>query len=217
MTAIIAANFSDSPTAFFVTPSFDDEHYPNYSKKSEYWSFCCKEANNYIKRLRRIAKRRGGGIKYVFSVGIGEGGRWHFHMLLDGVTSEDIRDAWARGDVDYHHLYTDRKWISSRDWYSLADNVNPVSIAKYMMHNANCRLVGQHPWHVSRNCIRPKPSQAVTVPDNASIEPPEGAEILDRERTENLYSMFQFVEYIDPLPSLDPAIEPQMIQSRHRL
>lgn len=138
-------------------------------------------------------------------------------MLLDGVTSEDIRDAWVRGDVDYHHLYTDRKWISSRDWYSLADNVNPVSIAKYMMHNANCRLVGQHPWHVSRNCIRPKPSQAVTVPDNASIEPPEGAEILDRERTENLYSMFQFVEYIDPLPRLDPIKETKAIQSCHRL
>lgn len=199
LTAIVAANFSDSPTAFFVTPSFDAAHYPTFAKKSEYWAFCCAEAKNYVKRLRRLAKRRGGDIKYVFSVGVGEGGRWHFHMLIDGATAEDIRDAWARGDVDYHHLYTDRKWITARDWYSLADNVNPVAIAKYMMHNASCRLVGQHPWHVSRNCTRPKPAPATVISDNASIEPPEGAEVLDRETTETLYSAFQFVEYIEPL------------------
>lgn len=204
LTAIIAANFSDSSTAFFVTPSFDEEHYPTFAKKSEYWVFCCTEAKNYIKRLRRIAKRRGGEIKYVFSVGIGEKGRWHIHMLIDGVTAEDIRDTWARGDVDYHHLYTDRKWISSRDWYSQADNVNPVAIAKYMMHNASCRLVGQHPWHVSRNCVRPKPKPATIITDNASVEPPEGAEVLDRESTQTLYSSFQFVEYIEPQPARAP-------------
>lgn len=200
MTAIIAENFSDSSTAFFVTPSFDGEHYPRFTKKSEYWAFCCNEAKNYIKRLRRVAKRRGGVIKYVFSVGVGEGGRWHIHMLIDGATAEDIRDTWARGDVDYHHLYTDRKWISFRDWYSQANNVNPVAIAKYMMHNASCRLVGQHPWHVSRSCTRPKPAPATIVADNTSIEPPEGAEILDRETTETIYSAFQFIEYIEPRP-----------------
>ena len=201
LTAIVAANFSDSPTAFFVTPSFDEAHYPTFAKKSEYWAFCCSEAKNYIKRMRRIAKRRGGDIKYVYSVGVGEGGRWHFHMLIDGVSEDDIRDTWARGDVDYHRLYTDKKWISSREWYSQANNVNPVAIAKYMMGNSNCRLVGQHPWHVSRNCVKPRPAATTIISDSASTEPPEGAEILDRENTITLYSSFQFVEYIDPQPA----------------
>lgn len=201
LTAIIAENFSDSPTAFFVTPSFDETHYPTLSNTSEYWAFCCAEAKNYIKRIRRIANRRGGNIRYVFSVGVGEGGRWHFHMLIDGVTAEDIRDAWGRGDVDYHHLYTDTKWISDRDWYCKADNVNPVAIAKYMMHNASSRLVGKHPWHVSRNCSRPKAEPARVVTDSTSIEPPEGADVLDRETSETLYSLFQFIEYIDPKPA----------------
>lgn len=201
LTAIIAENFAESPTAFFVTPSFDAEHYPILTKKSEYWAFCCSEAKNYIKRLRRLAKRRGGDLRYVFSVGIGEGGRWHFHMLIDGVTAEDLRDAWGRGDVDYHHLYTDAKWVAARDWYCKAENVNPVAIAKYMMHNAGCRLVGQHPWHVSRSCARPKAEPATIISDNTSIEPPEGSEVLDRETTETLYSSFRFIEYIEPRPA----------------
>lgn len=196
-TAIIAANFADSPTAFFVTPSFDDKHYPIFAKDSEYRAFCRSEAKNYIKRLRRIAKSRGGEIKYLYSVAKGEGGRWHFHMLVDGVTAEDIRDAWDRGNVDYHHLYTDRKWISDREWYSQANNVNPVAIAKYLMHNASCRQVGKHPWHASRNCVRPKAEPAVIVPDSTSIEPPAGAEVLDREDTATMYSTFRFIEYIE--------------------
>ena len=31
LTAIIAKNFADSQTAFFVSPSFDDGHYPQSS------------------------------------------------------------------------------------------------------------------------------------------------------------------------------------------
>ncbi|MGM9602998.1 MAG: hypothetical protein ACI3W5_15615 [Faecousia sp.] len=215
LTAIIAENFSDSKTAFFVTPSFDAEHYPSLTKKSEYWSFCCSEAKKYVKRLRRIAKSRGGDIKYVFSVGVGEGGRWHFHMLIDGVTTEDIRDVWGRGNVDYHHLYTDTKWVNDRDWYCKADNVNPVAIAKYMMNNASCRLVGQHPWHVSRNCVRPKAEPAIIISDNASIEPPDGAEVLDRETSETLYSAFQFIEYIEKKPAT-ALKKPVIVQRRSR-
>ena len=100
-------------------------------------------------------------------------------------------------NVDYHHLYTDRKWISDREWYSKANNVNPVAIAKYLMHNASCRQVGKHPWHASRNCIRPKADPAVIVPDSTSIEPPAGAEVLDREDTATMYSTFRFIEYIE--------------------
>lgn len=204
LTAIIGENFADSPTAYFVTPSFDAAHYPSLQNNSEYWAFCCSEAKNYVKRLRLLAKKRGGDIKYVYSVGAGEGGRWHFHMLIDGVTADDIRDAWGRGGVDYHRLYTDTKWVAARDWYCKADNVNPIAIAKYMMRNASCRKVGKHPWHASRTCVRPKAEPAIMIPDSESIEPPEGAEVLDRETSETLYSSFQFIEYIEPRPDAAP-------------
>lgn len=204
LTDIIAENFVDSPTALFVTPSFDAAHYPSFEKSSERRAFCHNQAKNYIKRLNRLAKRRGGEIRYVYSMSVGEGGRCHFHMVIDGVTAEDVRDAWGRGDVDYHHFYTDKKWVADRDWYCGADNVNPVAIAKYMMHNASCRLVGQHPWHASRNCVRPKSEPVAIIPDGASIEPPEGAEVLERESVETLYSSYQFIEYIDPRPATAP-------------
>jgi len=201
LTAIIAANFSDSQTAYFVTPSFDTGHYPDLDRQSAYWQFVCREADNYIARLRRLAKRRGSILKTVYTPGIGEDGRWHFHMLIDGATAEDLRDAWGRGDVDYHRLYSDTKWLSDRDWYSKAKNVNPVAIAKYMMSNASsCRKVGQHPWHVSRSCTRPKAKRAVLVSDAKPLEAPDGAEILDRETTATLYSFFAYIEYIEATP-----------------
>lgn len=201
--ALIGANFADSATAFFVTPSFDAAHYPNCQNSSEYWDFCMKEADKYIRRLRRVAQNRGGDIKYLYCPGIGEGGRWHIHMLIDGVTAEDIRDTWGLGGVDYHHLYTDTTWVAARDWYAKANNVNPAAIAKYMMHNASRRKVGKHPWHASRNCSKPT-VKTERIPDGESIEPPEGAEILEREKSETLYSSYQFLEYIEPKAAAAP-------------
>lgn len=198
LAGIIALNFSDSKTAHFVTLTFDEAHYPKFAKASEYWNYCCKEADNYIKRLRRLARRRGQNPFTVYAPGLGDDGRWHIHVPIDGVTAEDIRDAWGRGNVDYHNLYTDKKYVSSKNWYSEADNVNPVAIAVYMVHNARCRQVGKHPWHASKNCLRPAFDKPVTIPDAESIEPPEGSEILDRGSTTTLYSSFEFIDYILP-------------------
>ena len=198
LTCIIAANFMDSDTAFFVTTTFDNDHYPEYKKTSEYWSFCCNEAKLYMKRLRRLTNNRSSVLRYVYSVGVGECGRWHIHMLIDGVTAEDIRDAWGRGAVDYHNLFAEKNWAISRDWYIRSNNVNPAAIAKYFMHNASSRLVGAHPWHASKNCERPGIGKTTRISDSDSIEPPDGSEILDRESTSLVYSTFRFVEYIEP-------------------
>lgn len=197
-TAIIALNFADSETAFFVTPTFDAEHYPLFLKRSQYWSFVCKEADNYIVRLRRLAKRRGCILKTAYAPGRGEDGRWHFHLLVDGVTFEDIRDAWGRGNIDFHSLYGDVKWMSDRQWYNKkTKNVNPSAIARYMMDNASCRSVGQHPWHVSRSCARPKVERATVISDGANVDFPEGAEALDKKTEGGMFSSFVFLEYIE--------------------
>lgn len=197
-TAIIALNFADSKTAFFATLTFDDAHYPSFERKSLYWNYVVKQADNYIVRLRRLAKKRGAILKTAYSPGIGEKGRWHLHMLIDGVTAEDIRDAWGRGDVDMHHLYADSHWLISRDWYNKkTKNVNPVAIAKYMIGNANCRNVGQHPWHVSRSCTRPKAERATLIDDNCIIDFPDNADPLDKKKESTMYSTFIFLEYIE--------------------
>lgn len=200
LAGIVAANFADSKTALFVTPSFDDDHYPQFEKASEYRAYCLKEARNYLERLKYLIKKRGGVIKYAYSVGVGEGGRWHFHALIDGATLEDCATVWNQGDVDAHRLYGETKWITDREWSSKVSNVNPVAIAKYLISNARSRNLGQHPWHASRNCEKAQLVETKTITDGASIEPPDGSEILDRENTATVYSNFQFIEYILPKP-----------------
>ena len=200
LTAIIAENFADSKTALFVSPTFDADHYPLFLKPSLYWDYCNQEAKKFMARLKTLANRRGDVLKYVYCPGIGEGGRWHFHALVDGVTREDVRAAWGRGDADAHRLYKDHKWVTDREWSTKADNVNPVAIAKYMMRNASVRLLGKHPWHYSRTCIKPKPEAAQIVRDGEPLPIPHGADILTQERTDTIYSRFEFVEYIGPKP-----------------
>lgn len=199
LTAIIAENFMDSDTAFFVTPSFDCEHYPEFRKQSEYWNFCCKEAKLFLERLRRLAKKRGDSIRSVFCPGIGEGGRWHLHILVDGCSAEDLRDTWGRGGIDYHRL-TDRKFLQdpNRQWYDKQlGGANPIAIAKYMMRNAACRQLGKHPWHASRSCKRPTVEPARVMQDKTAILP-DYAILINLEENNTMYSSFSMVEYILP-------------------
>lgn len=202
LTAIIAQNFADSKTAFFVSATFDVYHYPKYEKQSEYWDYCDREAKKYIARLKYILKKRGKDLRYVYCPGIGDDGRWHIHLLIDGCTAEDIIAAWPLGDVNYHRLYADKKWMTDRDWRNKkTKNVNPVAIAKYFLSNASCRLLGKHPWHASKNCERPVVQPAKVIHDSTDIQPPDGAEILSYDKTESLFSCFECYEYILPIPT----------------
>lgn len=199
LTGIIAENFMDSQTAFFCSPTFDEDHYPILRKQSEYWSFCCKEAKLFLERLRYLAKKRGSSIRSVFCPGIGKEGRWHLHILVDGCTAEDIRDTWGRGDINYHRL-SDRAFLQDpkRQWYDRQiGGANPIAIAKYMMRNASCRQLGKHPWHASRNCKRPTVEPARVMQDKTAILP-DYAVLLNLEENNTMYSSFSMVEYVIP-------------------
>lgn len=199
LTGIIAENFADSQTAFFCSLTFDDAHYPQLSKQSEYWALCHRQGKNWLDRLKYVVTPRGGFIKYVFCAGIGKGGRWHIHALIDGCTAEDLQATWTLGNIDFHNLYSERRWGQDRQWRSRkGGNVNPVAIAKYMMRNASCRPLGKHPWHASRNCKRPTVEAARVIRDDTCIEPPEGSEILTKEKHEGMYSQYVVFEYILP-------------------
>lgn len=198
LTGIIAENFAGSASAYFVTLTFDAEHYPHDGRRSACKAYAEKQANLYLERLRYQAKKRGSDIKRVFCVGMGELGRYHAHLCVDGIDGETIRDCWGMGNVDYHLFSGDRDWLSDRDWLTPTKVVNPVAVARYMMGNGADRAVGQHPWHASRNCKRGSFSAAELVPDSRPLDPEETAVILDKERTEGQYSAHQYIEYLVP-------------------
>lgn len=199
LTGILAETFIDYSDSYFVSLTLDELHYPVTPRKSEIRAVMERHAPNYIERLRYQAKKRGVEVYSVWWLGIGEEGRYHIHCVLRGPSWEDIRDCWQLGNVDFHNLYADHEWAAGRDWWSPATNrANPVQIAKYAMQNANERPVGKHPWHASRNCKRPKAQPARIVPDAASIDPPDGAELLDKIDHSTVYGAYTVVEYILP-------------------
>ena len=202
LTTIIAENFIDSPTAIYLTPTFDDDHYPTMARGSQYREFVLREMKNYVNRMQYWAKKRGAILKAVYWPDVGEKGRWHIHMVVDGITLEDALALWPKGDCDHHYLYTDAKWVSDRDWSTKQKNVNPVAIARYAMGSAAARKLGQHWWFHTRSCVVPKPDAAVSIRDEKSIEPPDGCEVLNKEIVETTYSRFVLWEYL--LPTAKP-------------
>ena len=70
------------------------------------------------------------------------------------------------------------------------------------MGNGNTkRPVGKHPWHATKNLIRPKLSPAKIVPDSEPIDPSEDAEILDKLTVASVYGSYQCIEYIINKPA----------------
>lgn len=196
--AVIAGTFLDDASSLFVTLTLDDAHYPAASRPAECRQRIERQLDNYIARLQRLAKRRGVPFAYCWSPGIGDGGRYHIHMLTRGLSPEDVRTVWGLGNVDFHYLAADTAFLAGRDWYCRGTrDVNPEAIARYLMANAKpLRRLGGRLIHFSRSCTRPTVGESKPVPDGYRLEPPADSTVCD-ERSENtMYSSFAFVSYM---------------------
>lgn len=198
LTAIIAANFSDSPTAQFVTLTFDSDHYPAGLKESELHGHANAEAKLFLQRAKRLCSHRRTELRTVYVIGGGNNIRYHIHLCVDGLTGEDIRGLWDRGNADYHLLSCRQDDPMKWDWMTEEGNVNPAQIAGYMDENAECCPLGRHRWHASKNCLRAETQETYEIPDAVPIPCPDGAEVLTEGRESNQYSEFRTLEIILP-------------------
>lgn len=199
--AVIAGTFLDDPSSMFVTLTLDDDHYPFSDRPGESYRAIINQVKNFIPRLRRLCKRRRSELAFGWSPGKGDLGRFHIHMLVKGVTAEDVRDVWGLGDVDAHNLYKDRMFIAGREWNCRkSKEINPEQIAQYMINNAKpLRKVGGRLIHFSRSCTRPVVEESAPVPDGYVLQAPEESVTCDQHSEATMYSNLQFVSYVSPL------------------
>lgn len=172
----------------------------NFSKKS--WSITLtfkepptleeiqKEVAKYTRRLRNIAKRKNEQVKYIYVYGIGERRR-HAHMIIDGLTAEEITGAWTQGHVQFTKIYSE----------------NLRKLAAYFVKNAeDSRLQmikeGIKPgrrWNGSRNLKKPVTSKKI-IPAKTfktDITVPKGY-IMDEDAVfegVSVYTGLPFFEY----------------------
>lgn len=75
--------------------TYNDEHLPAD------FNGAVKEMTNYLRRLNRMAKKRGKELKYIGVTELGSiNGRLHHHLLINadcGLSREEIEEAWGNG------------------------------------------------------------------------------------------------------------------------
>ncbi|MCL2492522.1 MAG: hypothetical protein FWF33_00560 [Clostridiales bacterium] len=95
---LICANFGCGDG--FITCTSNDEHLPKDNAAAR------KQIERFLRRLRRWYKRRGLPFKYLYVSEIGESGRHHVHIIINGgPSSGELRELWGYGDINRKDIY----------------------------------------------------------------------------------------------------------------
>lgn len=99
-----------------------------------------KDIKNYIQRLRRVYRKAGCELKYIYVLEYSETGRAHVHMLVSGGVGRDLlEDTWGKGRANCDRLQFNECGIVDLSRYLLKEN----------------RGKGRRRWAGSKNLIRP--------------------------------------------------------------
>ena len=178
---MLAANFV--PGDLVVTLTFDDDHLPD-SRKAAAARF-----KKFRAELARIRARAGQELRIVWTLEnkLG-GGRWHVHLVVNA-TGDDFREilsCWPYGsEIEITRLKLDRKQ-------------NYESLARYMCKEARERS-GLRSWSYTRSCRHPE-VETFPVPDDTTIDVPEGAIVIIQENMRTEWTEYAFVKYLATAP-----------------
>lgn len=170
----IATNFTRRD--LFLTYTYDDEHFPATRKEAE------NNLKKVIRSLRSVRRKQGHELKYIYVTENEHGeGRIHHHLIINA-TERDIEtllSLWPYGDV------VDIEPLGKAEWGQWAG---------YMTKEGGERPVGRRMWTPSRNLKKPT-IRSYYVPDNATLEIPREAEIMEGDRHDEGPAFYWFVKY----------------------
>ena len=79
---------------YMLHPSYSDKYLPNSLEEAD------KEFKNFLRRVKRAAKKKGADLKYIYVTEQGAvKGRIHHHCIINkdcGLTREEIENLWAK-------------------------------------------------------------------------------------------------------------------------
>ena len=118
----------------------------------------------FIRRLRILASRKNSEYKYIYVLGLGTRAR-HVHMIVSGLSPEDMADEWKSGHINFQKIYTE----------------NLRELASYFMKNAEnsqkiLKKEGLKPgrkWNASRNLKKPIVHKNIVDAKTYRQDPPE--------------------------------------------
>lgn len=170
-------NFIDGD--YFVTLSFAQ---PTDRKRAQ------KEFTNFIKRLRRLYRKAGSELKYLYVYeGKCKGTRPHFHLIVNKIPSVDrdtIEQTWGKG-------YT-RSKVLRNDGNGLCD-----LLCNYLAKETKQSAKYERSWNGSTNLMRPD-----RVTDDNSVTKRRMRKLFEAQRNdevkkyvETFYTGWELIDY----------------------
>lgn len=132
LTWLIHANFCKGDYGLHLT--YDDGHLPGSEEQFE------RDIKNYIRRIKRLYKKAGVEMKYVYVMEYSETGRAHLHIIISGGVSRDaLEEAWGMGRCNADRLQFNECGI--------------VDLAKYITKSERAKY--RRRYVTSRNLVKP--------------------------------------------------------------
>lgn len=184
---LLAANFG--PEDLLVTLTYRDEDLP--SRRNTVY----EDVRKYFKALRTVRRARGEELKYIYVIEHKHGeGRYHIHAVINRssrLSREEVKSLWTHGEI-----------TEAKQFRDIATPTNPgyTAAAEYLAkEGVEDRPLGSKMWTGSRNLVKPT-EESYWVSDSATIRPPKGSHIVERDEKRTEYGSYQYCEYILPAP-----------------
>ena len=131
---ILRLNFTEKDLSATLTYRPDAE--PEDAEQAQ------RDVQNCIKRIKRLYRRAGITLKYVYATECGKNGHWHHHIVLTGgVDRDEIERTWGMGYVNSKRLQPEEDGLAGLSRYVVKER----------------RFYKR--WSGSRNLTKPEPIQ----------------------------------------------------------
>lgn len=171
LTRILRLNFGEGDRS--VTCTYRRGEEPETAEQAQ------RDAQNFIKRLKRIYAKAGAELKYVYATECGKNGNWHHHVVLSGgVDRDEIEKAWGKGYANSRRLQMEEDGLAGLGRYIVKER----------------RFFKR--WSASRNLMKPEP--AVFDGELTMRDVNEAAEAIENKTArawfEERYPDFELIE-----------------------
>lgn len=157
---ILNGNFSYEQGDLLCTLNFETEP----ETRDEAWKIF---AGKPLRELRKLAKERGTSCRLCAVVSDMDGDsrekvRTHLHVVIGGVTGEQVKACWPHGTVDVRTIRKEK---------------THARLAAYLLKQCRC-APDEKKWHTSRNLLRPQLIREEEVTEGSRYRLPKGAELI---------------------------------------
>ena len=185
---MLAANFV--PGDLVITQTYDEENLPEDRAGAQ------AKLKKFRKELTAARAERGEDMRMIWATEhkLGEG-RWHHHCVVNATTGSDYAEIlrlWPWGsNIEIRPLIVGKE-------------KNYESLARYMTKEAR-EKPGLRSWSCTRNCRRPE-VETFPVPDDETIDVPEGSTVLEERSQRTEFAEYQYVKFL--------AADPRQLRRR---